>query len=466
MYGRLVWLNFRRGVGLALLPLLAVLSWYAGRERYEDGVTLWVYASAATGFAAVLVGPVAGGAAAWVAYQAKRRRITPLLATGPNVELRHHAAALAAILAWVVLAYLLNGAYQAAVAMSGATWGGPDPAPVALGLALVAASTVVGYAAGLCVPLAVTAPIVAVALFAWLFGLVAGFADSSSRYLSPFVFLSPEEPGVLVRYWPAIFGPVLGWLSGVAALAVAASLLRFGQRGAGFAALAAGLLLTTTSGGTLLAEPAYFNDIPRQRVAYQPLCHLGLVEVCVHPAYEAVLPETAEVADAVFGPVVGLAGIPTRIEQFAPSTEAETGAQGSRLPIYNATNGHAVLAQDYALAAVEGRGLSETYPGLSVAQSVVGRWLLRQAGFDAASADWVFMPRSGHDSIETYDALNDAIDAEVDRFAQLPAGERRAWFTANLAALRQGDLELPGLAEPVVEHDHGDHGHPPGDHQS
>lgn len=442
---RLLWPNARHSLGIWLVPLMLALGWYGGRDRYPDGVTLWPKTSAAIGFVAVLTSPLIAGSASWVAAQTERRRVRMVQTLPAGSQLAHHAAAWTGFVAWLVLAYAINAGRLGMDATVHATWGYLDPAPVLIGLAVMLAVAATGYGIGLLFPFAITAPAAAVVVFAWQFGLLAYDQESPVRYLSPFAFLNPEQPGVLATYWPAVTIPLLCWLLGVG-LTIGGTIWAVHCRTwlSGCVALS-GAFLCVTGAVSLLNLPSSFDAIPRRPWSFQPLCATGEPVVCVHPAYQAVLDQTAEIAQRVFAPVAGLPGIPNRIEQFPnPVTGAEATAV-IYLPIYHASNGLDILARDYALAIIEARQTSDTYPGLSAAQAVIGRWLVKQAGFDPSAGGFLFMPRTGFDSYAAFQTLDAKIESAVQRFDQLPQAAQRAWFEAHLDALRRGELGMADL---------------------
>lgn len=443
---RLVWLNTKYSLGLWLLPVFIVLAWFAGRERYPDGVALWIESSAAIGYASILVGPLAGGAAAWVAYQTKRRRLRMLLSTLPDTQIPHHVISFTGLLVWVLLSYILHAVYQITIPLLNATWGHIDFAPILVGLVALCTATAFGYVAGIYFPYLATPPVVALLLFGWQFGLVGVYRSSSLKYLSPFSLLNPEEHGVLARFWPSILVPTTGWLLGLFGLVVAAFLLRYKRSAIPLVLLVASIVLSGLAASTLVQQPDDIDDLPREQLAYQPVCVQDVVEVCVHPAYTAVLPETVEIANAVFGPVAELPAIPSsKIKQFPQRARRGTDQLASYLPIYNPANGADTLARTYARAIIEGRKPSDSYPGFSEAQSTIGRWLVQQAEFELQAGGFFFMPRAGIDSRAEFRAVNSEIEAAVERFSKLSPAEQRHWFEEHIEALREGKLTLAHL---------------------
>jgi hypothetical protein len=441
MYRQLIKLNMRKSIVVWFVPALVLIAWYAGRERYELGVTLWTVRSTAIGFSAVMLGPVVAGLAAWFAVQPKRQGFRDLIVSLPMSDLLHNVSVLVSVLFWVIVAYLLNAVLQAGWAFVHADWGHLDIAPVLLGLCLIVACVCFGYAVGAWFPLVGTPLVVTFVVLLWFFGTLGFVRDSSWQYLSPTIYLNPDEVGVLARYWPEIGPPFTIWSLGLAGLCVGFLLLRAGSRPSALSFIALMIAVSSVGASMLVRLPADFEAVEREQIAYTPVCERGeTIDVCVHPAFVDILDATVAVADAVFEPVVGLPGVPTRINQF-PS---EAGmAKEPLLPIYIEANGRETLAVEYALAIVEGRPFTASYAGPTEAQAVIGRWLIARAGALNPATEGAFMPwMAGDGSLEAFQQLNERINQAVERFNRLTPGQQRSWLESNWSELRSGVLSL------------------------
>ena len=191
---------------------------------------------------------------------------------------------------------------------------------------------------------------------------------------------------------------------------------------------------------------------------YEPVCEEGGIEVCVHPAYETALPETARAMNDLAEPLVGIPGAPTRAEQ-RPS-EARLRADGTLVyslygAFYRSNVNGGYTFRDYmegeivlALAAgqsgyVEGNPYKSGFcrtagdaPG--EAQRMMAGWLIYRAGdYDSAG------------SMAFTEAVNGQLcpksAAVIERFDALAPAERRAWLEANFADLRSGKLTLEDM---------------------
>lgn len=286
---RLLRINAKRSIGKWLWPLCVGLAWFAAREQRPIGATLWPETSDGIGRTAMLIGPLAGGAAAWVAAQDRRHRVDGLARVLPSrAQCIHHLSRVMGLLLWCWLAYLAFGLYLGTIALREATWGTINLVPVWLGLITIAATTALGYWAGLLVPYMATAPVCALLYFAWLLGMPSFVSASPVQYLSPFPFLGFGQ-GVLVRHWSAVAWPLTGWLGGLIGVATVAAALRYYRKLYLVASLVAMLAIAFGSAVTLLSLPSRPAWIARDWLPYEPICVRQEVEVCVHPAFRALL---------------------------------------------------------------------------------------------------------------------------------------------------------------------------------
>jgi hypothetical protein len=450
-WGRLVRSQCLRAGSHWLFPVYLFLAWYASRDPNLRDVMLWVRASAGIGLAAILIAPVAAGTAAWIATRNERHGPIQLLSLMPT-RLPHDLAAISGLIAWSGLAYGLNACIQSAIAYRSAVWGAIDFAPIVIGFMTIVVAVCIGYAVGAALPSLFVPPLMAIAVFTLLvvpYGALSLYSAqrefASFRYLTPYSFLNLSDQVVYFRPWRHVFWLLFGWLSGLALVVLAGIVFRAQHRVCAGLLAVVGLILGIGGGAGLSTLPAVILDVPGGAVPYQPVCMSQAVEVCVHPAYRNKLAPTVTIATAVFQPVADLPGIPTRLEQFAPRRYTALPPGTADTQLESRANGPAWLAMQYAFLIVEGRPQGmPNYPGLSSGQSVVARWLLRQAGFAYRNPGGrtTLMPRVGYSTQEEYARLDAQIDEAVDRFDQLTDSERRKWLADNMERLRVGALQL------------------------
>ncbi len=482
---RVLCIEARRSPGLWLFPVMLGLAWWAATvERESDKlVALWPDVSFGIRDSAALLGPVAGGLAAWMAGRSRRRGVDELLATTPYPAAGREASTLSGTLAWPGLSYALVAAALVGTTSLSATWGTPDVAVISVGLAAVGASGALGYAAGLYVHSRFTAPLLAVALF------VGQFAGAI--YAGPFQYLFPLDlnaPSVFYRVQPGVALLQLLWFLGLAGVALAAVVLK-GRRslmlwGAMLAllsvtAIGAGMVVRAGSASwrlehyleqrtaeTITGAAFRVSSNSRQMgesVPYEPVCLERSIPVCVHPAYEAILPESADLADRLVAPLAGIPGGPRRAEQKEVDVRRTFLPDGTfTFSLYVAARTGNIwwAARDMAMglvvdeAAMAARAIADgdSSWSMTAAQKVVADWLLVQAGVPLqgqVSLDGQAVPDAQavmrvRSAVPGW-ASGPEEEAALERFTALGPDVRRAWLEENYTALRAGELPLEAL---------------------
>jgi len=302
-------LEARRNIGLLCFPLLVALGVSLAWARMPEGVWIWSETSIALREPLMLLGPLMAGVAAWMAARTQRCRMDELLTTTPHSPTGRNLALWAGTTMWGLLAYSVVAAGLLAVTAQRATWGAPAPAPIVQGALAIVAYTTLGYAVGTYLPCRLTTPLVAVGMYVLQYVPVL-WVDSQLLYLSPFM---SDGHGVYYAVEPGLGISRSLWLLGLGLVGLAAICLRerrtLPRWGAMFAAL-----FITISGVVLLAQVPKLQAAP-PILPYEPVCTQGEVEVCVHPAYKAVLPDTTTIASVIVRPLLGIPGAPTRAEQ-------------------------------------------------------------------------------------------------------------------------------------------------------
>jgi hypothetical protein len=163
----------------------------------------------------------------------------------------------------------------------------------------------------------------------------------------------------------------------------------------------------------------------------------GEIEVCVHEAYAAVLPDAVTVVEAVTRPLHGIPGAPTRAEQ-------QPGG-GGLLPdgtltfqLYHAPK-HNALAVSLAHALVV-----DTEAGVRTTSNCINGSCAAEGNYPQEVITWWLEDQSGfmHDQRSRLDGTG---QAALDRFTALDTATQRQWLEQNFAALRAGQLTLEDL---------------------
>jgi hypothetical protein len=497
--GRLFWIETRRSIGLLAFPVLAGLAWlawYLNQRSAEthQGITVWPQTSIDIAFAVALVGPAAGGLAAWVAGRDRRRGLGDLLATTPAPVTRRELTLLTATTIWALLAFVAAGIYQGIVTAREATWGGPVWPPIFIAGLAITAQAAIGYAAGSFAGSPLTSRLMAGLVPILLFGaqvwpttirggdVMLGPTMGTSNY--PYENLSPvtviQDIGGSVYWSPRmdLFWAAAAWFAGLGAFALAIMVLRRRRRSpVAWGTVVAAVLALVVGWTQLVPAQVYAVPPPSRAIAYEPVCTHRSIEICVHPAYESVLDDTADIVDAVVRPLAGLPGFPVRAEQVRPDREGEAifGPQAlgpvapGLLGIVPAVPETADVTEASYVAVAAVTGQTDWFVEFpTAAQSAIAIWLMRQAGWDLDLDDltWkggnedieaspVFVPppddlfieepttREGADAIVER-SMGEIMNAS-ERFGALSPEVQHAWLEANFAALRAGELTLEDL---------------------
>ncbi len=202
MSGRLLLIEVRRRVGLWALLALPLRAWL--NRQLPDVAPFWSETSVIIRNTAGLVGPLLGGAAAWMAGREARRGLGDLLATTARPLLARGGCA-----------YLLSAAIIAGFSLSRATWGGPFLGPIPVGLVAVPVYAALGFALGRWFPGRFTAPFVTIALL--VVPAMAAAAHGPYAFLSPVVRLNqsvwygvrPDLTGLQLAFLLSLGGTAL-----------------------------------------------------------------------------------------------------------------------------------------------------------------------------------------------------------------------------------------------------------------
>lgn len=322
-----------------------------------------------------------------------------------------------------------------------------------MGLVALLMDSALGFAAGHYLPTRFAAPLIAIALYV-LHLMPMGFYDVGVNYtlLSPAAYSNLYGADVFHKP-PQLVVPQLLFFGGLGGLALSSVLLR-GVRGR--ARIVSAVSLAVCIIGLVLAlnteHPDSMSAGEPETVPFKPVCEKGGIEVCVHPAYEKLLPETAKVVNEVVEPLIGVPATPERAVQVGsyvtpkdfekgtaifsnPGTEARYDVADSLVvderkmeQLASPANERKVDEED--LERCGGSPNKEYFHPSYEAQSVIARWLLQRSG-------------GAREEMDTGSCANK--DNLVDRFEALSPAEREAWLENNLAGLRAGKVTLKDL---------------------
>lgn len=422
------------------IPILVLLEFAIGRQDEVEGIYLWTVAGASVGFAALLLTPVIAGLSCWWAMTAGRSRLIPLMESTERGRTGNDMNVTVVVASGVGLALLGYICIRVFQGLMHSSFHIVDWPPVLLSVFIATAAVSIGCAAGVWSTATWSPFAVAATTAAFVLGLPILASSSSVRYVAGYDLFGPRSGGILQTYWPAVWLPFMLWTLGLSALGIAFILLRGrSMRSLGLVVLAIAVVVTGSGAAALGSLPSDQDDIARTRISFTPVCRVDLdlpIEVCVHPAYEPILDETLNAAAVVFGPVLGLAGVPSQIDQL-PTLFTDASSAGEVLPVYFPSNGMLSLVDSYGMAAVNDI--------VSEGQLVVFLWLIRPyVTIDLALIEQYAgrLISGGSDGrspgISPAESLFDALV----RFDQLDDQTRRTWLEQNWASLRSGDIDL------------------------
>ena len=387
----------------------------------------------------ILVGPLVAGLSTWAAGRNRRRGMEELLAATPRPAASRDLAAWGGAAVWHGFAYALAAGLVLLSAYVGGAWGSPVLWPVLLGLLAVSTLSAIGYAVGYYLRNRLATPLVAIATY-FILGFTAHSAGTlmenpTITYLSPVTGL---EGSVFYGVQPNVsFGQSL-WLLGLAGAALAAVSLKWHRSLGAWCALLAAIVVAVFGSSMLLLQtpPGPVQSQQEEaRASYEPVCDKdGRLPVCVHPAYEKLLPETAAVVRNVAAPLVGVPGGPTSAEQ---DPEYRGFSPDGPLPffLYDGNSGGEALAETLVvgLARDPSSAPSQEPAGvLNDAQAAFAAWLLKQADMNPDFAIYA-------------GANPEAVRSAAERFAALDPTRREQWISEHYADLRAGELTLEDL---------------------
>jgi hypothetical protein len=181
---------------------------------------------------------------------------------------------------------------------------------------------------------------------------------------------------------------------------------------------------------------------------YQPVCSAAAVPVCIHPAFTPLLPDISPPINAMLAPIVGLPGVPTRIELLPlPDPEAAVDTWSTRLDGHDAETDLIRALHLLAESVLTSGGTAPLNAASDAdgARRVVAAWLVRSAGRPLICTAGVATDRweGGSRGVE-------GVPCETfEWFAGLDPAVRTAWLREHWYDLRAGLIgvqELPAIA--------------------
>ena len=463
-------IEFRRNMALLCFPLMVGVAWWFADTTAISGFYTWIQASAGVRQTILLVGPMIGGTAAWMAGRDHRRKMGELLAVTPRSPVSQAFTTYAGTALWGVAVYAALGTGIFALTLRNATWGAPLPGYFLVTLFAVVAHSALGFAVGRYLPSRFTAPLVAIVLFA---AQILPFTTMERKF--NYELLSPAPTSLTYRDVFQEIPPVAVqqslWILGIAGVALAAIALKDRRRSIpAWGTLAASAIVAIVGFVvTIGVDPDITDAFAAEDLPYEPVCKDGEITVCVHPAYRKLLPEVARTINEVAAPVAGLPGAPTRALQagqgLAPSKEMNLenavtfnvdGLTRDEKQWFGYSIASSLFSNDeevYRTGATETKPPKPTkedlekcgslekvkVPGFTKdmlepnyeTREIVAAWMLdrtvgRPEGFSSNS----FCPNA-----------NDL----VGDFASLKPAVREAWLKENFAGLRAGKVTLKDL---------------------
>jgi hypothetical protein len=494
-------LEIRRSVVPWAIPLIAALFFFDVYRTAAGDPPLWnVRACEVTNHMLFDFSAFAAGLGAWAGSREGRRKTGDLVATTVRPAWARQAAALAATLFWLVLAFLAGVVVIYVQTALGAAWGGPPLWPAAVGVAGVVTACVTGFTAGVLFPGRFTAPLAAVGVLVLaVIGFHAGLGVSGSDtygLLSPATGSPPVDYGIFYRVPPDVAIAQVMFMGGIT-LAMLGLLtlapvfpalnlrwhLAVGRAGrwlcvAGAALLAAGLAASWTAyalTGTARVNAAGYWVIPAlhdaasdQPAAYTPDCTGTAFKVCVHPAFGGYLSHVAAALDPVAAEIAGLPGAPAGAREVVSDVHSSSPANPimGNPPVFTFTSDNvgnligvfrgspagstgAIWNQGFQQglldAFVTGQppaGLADSFAGVPTtpAQQAVVKALLTVVGTPASQLPQ--LSQSTGPNGQPAGPSPAKIAAAAQRFAALSPAARHAWLATRLAALRAGTISL------------------------
>lgn len=287
------WLEVRRSPAALALPVLVALALLAALRSLLPGLSTWLNASTSVVASVQLLGPAAGGVAAYAAGRERRRNTRYLRLLGARPPVLASLLQCAGVMVWVEAVYLgLALILAIKTAAGGARPGFLSSGWLLVGALGLALHVVIGYVAGKGFPGRLAPPLLAVALF------VLGAASLRSRggwirRLSP---VTVESEDAFARHNDRLFLGQGVWYVGAGVLLLILLAVRSAPRRTIVTSLVVAGTVAATGAAAIRGTHGQFYAGP---AAVTYTCSQTSPAVCVHPDYGKALAGLTPALDAL-----------------------------------------------------------------------------------------------------------------------------------------------------------------------
>ncbi len=429
-----------RGGGLLLMPVSAIFAWVILRGALTPGVAVWPEITVTVSNMALPLMMTTVGVGGYAGGRERRRDVTDLMGTTPVPVWQRYMSLTTSLFIWAIAVYVAFAIPLLAYGAARATWGGPEVGVIAVGVPYIALAAAFGVGVGRWIG-GKTAPVIAIAAFVLAFAALPSGSEVTSLLgvMNPSPWFRPVVENVQIR--PVSAWAQIAWGVGLLGIVLGIDIWREARTRLGGVIFVAAVVLAI--GGAFVMVDARYQtptqfgaqsvmDLPEHGVCDES----GPIEVCVHPAYERMLPGLTDDVHAFLGPVAGLEGV---VDRVYVSSGNQMGGGWSQ------DDNHATASIDLApINWSVSEILSQQLWPLSFrmaqepadpVQYVVMTALARNIGVDEWPEHFYRVPSNAEE-----------LEGEVDRFAEVSPEEQRAWLEANWDDLMHGRLtvgELP-----------------------
>lgn len=439
-------IDLRRAGGPWLVPIALLFAVLTVRNTLTPGVAVWPEITEAIGMmamplviVAVAIGALAGG-------RERRVEVAEQTAGTAMVAWQRYLSVAASVFLWALAMYALVAVALILYGAMFATWGGPEWGVITVPVPILALGASFGVLVGRVVKDRV-APVMAIALFVLLFAMpfVPNAATRPlnvfglSGWFRPVVEDVPERPFSVMAQLAWGIG-LSGTVMGISILWERRAVLSAVLPGMAIVAAVVGALSITGSGyreGTFVSGGARAVMTSPSGSACDDS---GAVVVCVHPAYERMLPDFADDVNTYLAPMAGLDGVVDEVylssgNGMSAGWDGEGGRAFTSVDLSYERDLDAVLARDLWPMSFQVSPKNATGEA-DIAQYVVMTARAQEIGVDEWPEWFYRVPQEADDP---------ALHAAIERFADLSAEDQRAWLEANWDDLSHGRLTLEDL---------------------
>ena len=444
---RILRIDLKRGGGIWLLPIAALFAFLILRNSLTSGVALW---PEITGVIAGLAQPLmifTVAISALFAGRESRQQVGELTFGTAMSAWQRYLSLAASMFLWALGLYAAFGGPLLVYGAAFATWGAPEWGVIVAQIPILALAAAFGVLVGRLFHDR-TAAAIAIALFLLLFAIPFVASDSTrplnvlvlNGWFEAIVENAPERPISLAAQ--------LAWGAGLAGVVVCLGIV-LERRTALRSLMTVACIALAVAGGAGILDSGYRQPTvvmsPASRMDMESpagsICDdSGAVTVCVHPAYERLLPDVAEDVNAYLEPTAGLNGSYNEIyissgNGRSAGWEQEDGRAFSSIDLSMENDVTALIARDlwpmsFMMAPTDQGSMADT------AQYVVMTALAREIGVDEWP-EWFYRIPA--------DADDPDVQSAIDRFAALTPDEQRSWLESHWNDLSQGKLTLEDL---------------------